>query len=161
MFLRARLFFGFASEPVICDAALYAVYPKHNKTNFWLYINSIIFYLTVELYGMRMGGGGGALQLKVNFYEDMPVPNLKELKVSFPAEELLKRTPLPYYDEVKQSDRRELDKAVLRALGFPEHELDALVGELHKAFVWVVEDRLIKAGRPLRGLEEEEYGEDN
>jgi hypothetical protein len=68
---------------------------------------------------------------------------------------------LPYYDEVKESDRRELDKAVLRALGFPEHELDALVDELHKAFVWVVEDRLIKAGRPLQVLEEKEYGEDN
>jgi hypothetical protein len=105
--------------------------------------------------------GGGALALKVNFYEDMPVPNLKEFNVSFPAEKLLKRTPLPYYDEVKQPDRRELDKAVLRALGFPEHELDTLVDELHKAFVWVVEDRLIKAGRPLQGLEEEEYGEDN
>jgi hypothetical protein len=159
MFLMARFFFGFASQPVICDAALYAVYPEHNKTNFWLYINSSIFYLTVELYGMRMGGG--ALQLKVNFYEDMPVPNLKELNVSFPVEKLLRRTPLPYYDEVKQPDRRELDKAVLRALGFPEHELDTLVDELHKAFVWVVEDRLIKAGRPLQGLEEEEYGEDN
>jgi len=161
MFLRARFFFGFASEPVICDAALYAVYPKHNKTNFWLYINSTIFYLTVELYGMRMGGGGGALQLKVNFYEDMPVPNLKEFNISFPVEKLLRRTPLPYYDEVKQPDRRELDKAVLRALGFPENELDALVDELHRAFVWLVEDRLIKARRPLQGLEEEEYGEDN
>jgi len=159
MFVMARFFFGFSSDPVVCDNMLYTVYPKYNKTNFWLYINSTIFYLTAELYSLRMGGG--ALALKVNFYEDMPVPNLKELNVSFPAEKLLKRTPLPYYDEVKQSDRRELDKAVLRALGFPEHELDALVDELHKAFVWVVEDRLIKAGRPLQGLEEDEYGEDN
>jgi hypothetical protein len=159
MFVMARFFFGFSSDPVVCDNMLYTVYPKSNKTNFWLYINSTIFYLTAELYSLRMGGG--ALALKVNFYEDMPVPNLKELNVSFPAEKLLKRTPLPYYDEVKQLDRRELDKAVLRALGFPEHELDTLVDELHKAFVWVVEDRLIKAGRPLQGLEEEEYGEDN
>jgi hypothetical protein len=159
MFVMARFFFGFSSDPVVCDNMLYTVYPKYNKTNFWLFINSTIFYLTAELYSLRMGGG--ALALKVNFYEDMPVPNLKELNVSFPAEKLLKRTPLPYYDEVKQPDRRELDKAVLRALGFPEHELDTLVDELHKAFVWVVEDRLIKAGRPLQGLEEEEYGEDN
>jgi hypothetical protein len=159
MFVMARFFFGFSSDPVVCDNMLYTVYPKYNKTNFWLYINSTIFYLTAELYSLRMGGG--ALALKVNFYEDMPVPNLKELNVSFPAEKLLKRTPLPYYDEVKQPDRRELDKAVLRALGFPEHELNALVDELHKAFVWVVEDRLIKAGRPLQGLEEEEDGEDN
>jgi hypothetical protein len=159
MFVMARFFFGFSSDPVVCDNMLYTVYPKYNKTNFWLFINSTIFYLTAELYSLRMGGG--ALALKVNFYEDMPVPNLKELNVSFPAEKLLKRTPLPYYDEVKQPDRRELDKAVLRALGFPEHELYTLVDELHKAFVWVVEDRLIKAGRPLQGLEEEEYGEDN
>jgi hypothetical protein len=159
MFVMARFFFGFSSDPVVCDNMLYTVYPKYNKTNFWLFINSTIFYLTAELYSLRMGGG--ALALKENFYEDMPVPNLKELNVSFPAEKLLKRTPLPYYDEVKQPDRRELDKAVLRALGFPEHELDTLVDELHKAFVWVVEDRLIKAGRPLQGLEEKEYGEDN
>jgi hypothetical protein len=137
----------------------YSCYPKIDKTKLWLYVNSTVFFLTTELHGMRMGGG--ALALNVEFYEDMPVPNLKELNVSFPAEKLLKRTPLPYYDEVKHPDRRELDKAVLRALGFPEHELDALVDELHKAFVWVVEDRLIKAGRPLQGLEEEEYGEDN
>ncbi len=158
MFLKSRFFFGFSSEPIVCDAALYTVYPKVDKTTFWVYINSTIFYLTVELYGMRMGGGGGALQLKVNFYEMMPVPNLSKLMIDFPSRVLLERRPLPYYEEVKQPDRRELDKAVLRALGFPENELDRLVDELHKAFVWVVEDRLIKANRPKEG---EEDGENN
>jgi hypothetical protein len=87
----------------------------------------------------------------------MPTPNLSETKIEVQGV-VLDRKPLVYYEEVKQPDRRELDKAVLRALGFPEEELDKLVEELHKVFVWVVEDRLIKAGRPL---EVEEDDEDN
>ncbi|MEM2932560.1 MAG: hypothetical protein QXI61_06945, partial [Nitrososphaerota archaeon] len=83
-------------------------------------------------------------------------PNLKNLTIDFNVDQLLSREPLPYYEEINQPSRRELDRAELRALGFGEPELDKLVDELHKAFVEVVEDRLIKAGRPLRGEGEEE-----
>ncbi|MEM2447098.1 MAG: hypothetical protein QW734_10625, partial [Candidatus Bathyarchaeia archaeon] len=85
-----------------------------------------------------------------------PVPDLRNLKIEFDANKLMSRKPLPYYEEIKQPDRKELDKAVLRALGFPENELDGLVDELHRAFVEVVEDRLIKAKRPLSREEESE-----
>ena len=156
LLFMSRFFFGLSSEPIVCDNVLCCVYPKCNITTFWLYINSSIFFLTAELYGARMGGG--ALKLQVNYYEQMPVPNLITLNIQFPAEKLVGRSPLPYDEEVKQPDRRELDRAVLRALGFPEDELDKLVDELHKAFVWVVEDRLVKAGRPMEGKED---GEDN
>ncbi|MCS7142550.1 MAG: hypothetical protein NZ920_01965 [Aigarchaeota archaeon] len=94
--------------------------------------------------------GGGATEISVEDYQNMPVPNLSELNIDFNEELFFSRRPLPYHQEVKQPDRRQLDKAVLRALGFDEKELDRLVDELHKAFVEVVEDRLIKAGRPLR-----------
>jgi hypothetical protein len=145
--------------PVLCDQRAYLFITKLNVEEVWKYLNSTLFFITMELYADRLGGG--ASDIRVEDYEIMPTPDLSNLSVNFPATKLQSREPLPYYEEVKQTDRRELDRAVLRALGFPEHELDALVDELHKAFVWVVEDRLIKAGRPLRGLEEEEDGEDN
>jgi hypothetical protein len=145
--------------PVLCDQRAYLFITKLNVEEVWKYLNSTLFFITMELYADRLGGG--ASDIRVEDYEIMPTPDLSNLSVNFPATKLRSREPLPYYEEVKQTDRRELDKAVLRALGFPEHELDALVDELHKAFVWVVEDRLIKAGRPLQGLEEEENGEDN
>jgi hypothetical protein len=145
--------------PVLCDQRAYLFITKLNVEEVWKYLNSTLFFITMELYADRLGGG--ASDIRVEDYEIMPTPDLSNLSVNFPATKLQSREPLPYYEEVKQTDRRELDKAVLRALGFPEHELDALVDELHKAFVWVVEDRLIKAGRPLQGLEEEENGEDN
>jgi len=47
---------------------------------------------------------------------------------------------------------------MLRALGFNENELDSLVKALHKAFIEVVEDRLIKADRPLKRLSDDNNG---
>lgn len=120
-----------------------------------------MFLLTVELFCRRLGGGGGATDIMVKDYEWVPVPDISKLIVDFNEEFFFSKKPLPYYQEVKQPDRRELDKAVLRALGFDEKELDRLVGELHRAFVEVVEDRLIKADRPLREEEVETDDEDN
>jgi hypothetical protein len=159
---RSMIYIPYCNEKVLCDARLYAVNTENNISprKLWLYLNSTLFYLTVELLCRRLGGGGGATDIKVEDYEMMPTPDLSDININL-GENILRRPPKPYYDEVMEPDRRELDKAVLRALGFPERELDALVDELHKAFVWVVGDRLIKAGRPLQGLEEEEYGEDN
>jgi hypothetical protein len=145
--------------PVFCDQRAYIFVTNLDVEEVWKYLNSTLFFITMELYADRLGGG--ASDIRVEDYEIMPVPDLSNISINFPVASLQNRKPLPYYDEVKQPDRRELDKAVLRALGFPEHELDSLVDELHKAFIWVVEDRLIKAGRPQQGLKEEEYGEDN
>jgi hypothetical protein len=156
----SMIYIPYCNEKVLCDARLYAANTENNISprKLWLYLNSTLFYITVELLCRRLGGG--ATDIKVEDYEMMPIPDFSDININL-GENILRRPPKPYYDEVKEPDRRELDKAVLRALGFPERELDALVDELHKAFVWVVEDRLIKAGRPLQGLEEEEYGEDN
>lgn len=159
MFWMTVIYIPYCKRKILCDNTLYAIYPKDDTSarKLWLYLNSTLFYITAELFCRRLGGGGGAAELKVEDYEIMPTPNLSEIKIEV-QEVVLDRKPLVYYEEVKQPDRRELDKAVLRALGFPEEELDKLVEELHKAFVWVVEDRLIKAGRPL---EVEEDDEDN
>jgi hypothetical protein len=92
--------------------------------------------------------GGGATDIKVQDYEEMPVPDLARMNISFDMEHLFRREPLKYAEEVKQEDRKELDRIVLLALGFPEGEVGRLVEELHRAFVEVVEDRLIKAKGP-------------
>ncbi|MCS7144615.1 MAG: BREX-1 system adenine-specific DNA-methyltransferase PglX [Archaeoglobaceae archaeon] len=162
-FNQERHFELLSLSPILADHTCDLLYLRkdgnlRNYTNLWLYLNSTVFYLTKEMYGMRMGGGGGVLQMLTNFFENIPVPDLSTLKIDFDAEKLMKRKPLPYYEEIKQPDRKELDKAVLKAMGFPEKELDKLVEELHKAFVEVVEDRLIKADRPLptETVEEEE-----
>ncbi|MEM4546928.1 MAG: DNA methyltransferase [Nitrososphaerota archaeon] len=158
-FNQERHFDLLTKKPSVADHTTDLLYLKQNATlsnyiNLWLYLNSTVFYLTKEMYGMRMGGGGGVLQMLTNFFEELPVPDLRNLKIEFDANKLMSRKPLLYYEEIKQPDRKELDKAVLRALGFPENELDGLVDELHRAFVEVVEDRLIKAKRPLqRGRE--------
>jgi hypothetical protein len=159
---RSTIYIPYCIKKVLCDHRLYTVNTKNDVSpqKIWFYLNSTLFYITVELLCRRLGGGGGATDIMVEDYEMMPIPDFSDININL-GENILRRPPKPYYDEVKEPDRRELDKAVLRALGFPEHELDTLVDELHKAFVWVVEDRLIKAGRPLQGLEEEEYGEDN
>jgi len=152
------IYIPYCEEKTLCDHRLYAVYPAKNGTSprsLWLYLNSTPFYVTAELFCRRLGGG--ATDIMVEDYEMMPTPNLSEIEIDL-GEAVLNRKPLVYYEEVKQPDRRELDKAVLRALGFPEDELDKLVDKLHEAFVWVVEDRLIKAGRPVEGKED---GEDN
>ncbi len=144
-----KIYIPYSKEPVMCDHRLYGVYFDETVDIYtaWLYLNSTLFYLTVELYCRRLGGG--ATDIMVEDYERIPVPNLKKIEVSINGKQLFKRKPLPYYEEIKQSDRRALDRMILDALGFPKNELDRLVDELHRAFVEVVEDRLIKAGRPL------------
>ncbi|MEM4292871.1 MAG: DNA methyltransferase, partial [Thermoplasmata archaeon] len=154
-FNQERHFTLLSKKPSLSDQTENLVYLKQNAgfsdyLNLWLYLNSTVFYLTKEIYGMRMGGGGGVLQCYTELFEELPTPNLAILKINFDPDKLLNRKPFPYHEEIKQHDRKELDRAVLKALGFPEKELDNLVEELHKAFVEVVEDRLIKANRPLR-----------
>ncbi len=153
MFWMDTIYIPLSEESVLCDNTLYLLQPNININieNLWLYLNSTLFYLTVEMYGRRLGGGGGALTIMVEDYEEMPVPDLSRIKIEYDPSSLLRRKPLIYYEEIKQEDRIELDKAVLRTLGFNENELDTLVQELHKAFIYVVvEDRLIKADRPLK-----------
>lgn len=143
--LMDSIYIPYSEEPLLCTDRFYGLY-YHDPLRIWKYLNSTLFFLTVELFCRRLGGG--ATDIMVEDYEEMPVPDLNNMRIDFDADKLLSRRPLRYFEEVKQPDRRELDKAVLRAMGFKEGELD-LVDELHKAFVEVVEDRLIKSGRPL------------
>jgi hypothetical protein len=151
-FWRDMIYIPISKEDIICDCTLYTLYPKSNVNieNLWLYLNSTLFYLTVELYGRRLGGG--VMDIRGIDYEEMPVPDLSKIKIEYDSSLLLARNPLIYYEEVKQKDRVELDKAVLKALGFKDDEIDYLIKELYDTFINVVDDRLIKSDRPLKRL---------
>jgi len=146
-FVQMRHFEVFLTSKSLADQTANLLYLKNAEKNdylrLWCYLNSTIFYLTKEIFGMRMGGG--VLQLYTDAFLNLPVPNLKKIEIHFEASRLFDRKPLPYNDEIRQPDRKELDMS----LGFMDNELDKLVDELHRAFVEVVENRLIKAGRPL------------
>ncbi|MCS7138010.1 MAG: hypothetical protein NZ941_06550, partial [Candidatus Caldarchaeum sp.] len=137
-----------SERPLVTDQRGYTLQTDLDYEEIWKYLVSTVFFLTIELFCDRLGGG--ASDIRVEDYQEMPVPNLKQIRIDFDARRLLSRQPYRFDLEVKQRDRYELDKAVLTALGFKEWEVDNLVSELHRAFVEVVEDRLIKAGRPLR-----------
>jgi len=142
------IYIPIGKEPYLCDHRLYALYPRRRELENTIagYLNSTLFYLTVELYCRRLGGG--ATDIMVEDYEEMPVPALFQLRIDFDLNRLLKRRPLKYNEEVGQQDRRELDRAVLLALGFPKEKVEQLLNDLYQAFLEVVEDRLIKAREP-------------
>ncbi|MFQ1020508.1 Eco57I restriction-modification methylase domain-containing protein [Tardisphaera saccharovorans] len=152
MFWMERLYAPISREPALCDNTMYTVKPKGlSEETLWLYLNSSVFLLTVELFCRRLGGA--ASEIKVEDYEQMPVPELSFINIGFDPKELMNRVPLPYYEELKRDDRRRLDLAVLKAIGFERAE--ELVDDLHKALVGAVEDRLVKADRPLRSSKDQ------
>ncbi len=138
------IYIPYSEQPAICNGTFHALYSR-NSLEIWKYLNSTLFLLTVELFCRRLGGG--ATDTRTEDYKNMPVPDLNNLDIDFPSEILASSPPLKYSDEIKREERFMLDRAVLKALGFEENELDQLVEELHRAFVEVVEDRLIKADR--------------
>lgn len=139
-----RLYVPYCQVPVLCDNRLYILGCK-NPDNVWVYLNSTLFLLTMELHCRRLGGG--AADLMVDDYNSIPVPDLSKTSIKYDKMRLSKRTVLRYNEEVLQSDRRELDVAVLRAIGFEKPE--KIIDDLYAAFTEAVEDRVIKA----RGLE--------
>ena len=156
-YVMDRFFIPFSEEPVICDNTLYTI--KMNIKGIMWYLNSTIFYMTMELFLRRMGGGGGVGTIMVVDYEQMPVPDLSKLELAdiepltMP---LLNREVKRYFEEVKSADRKKLDLDILSSMGMGNLPLD----EFYNEFVELVNDRLIKANRPLKS-EEEEDDKDN
>ena len=141
MYVMGRYFIPASDEPVICDHTLYTI--KSNIKGIVAYLNSTIFYMTMELYLRRLGGGVG--EIMVDDYEQMPVPDLglfstKENDVTMDRD--VKR----YFEEIEMKDRQDLDVNTLKAMGINDISLEQLYGE----FAELVEDRLIKADRSLK-----------
>jgi type II restriction/modification system DNA methylase subunit YeeA len=145
MYVMDRFFIPKSDEPVICDHTLYTLKPKVNGIDY--YMNSTIFYMTMELYLRRLGGGGGVGEIMVDDYKQMPVPDLGGINfISTPFNRIVKR----YFDEVKTEDRKELDETILDLMCIKDFSLD----EFYSEFVELVDDRLIKANRGLKSREE-------
>jgi len=148
-FIHERHFTSMAKTEVLASDACALVYPKHNKAiNLWLYMNSTVFYLTEELYGMRMGGG--TLEILAGEYQNFPAFPVQSVAMDDSMLSLLDREPLKYDEELQSPQRRNLDIFILKAMGFESPE--KLLSDLYAAFMEVVEDRLVKAGRQMRRI---------
>jgi type II restriction/modification system DNA methylase subunit YeeA len=145
MYVMDRFFIPNSNEPVICDHTLYTIKSKIKELE--PYLNSTLFYTTMELYLRRLGGGVG--EIMVDDYEQMPVPDLQSIDLTT-VNGTFQREVKRYFDEVKMEDRRRLDSEILKSLSIKDFPLD----EFYKEFVELVEDRLIKAARALKRMEE-------
>ncbi len=130
---------------IIVDNTLYALSTK-NYDILWLYLNSTFNLTMCELFGRRMGGG--VLSIMVDDYNNILVPDLNNIHINFNKDLLLNRKPKIYYEEVKDQTKIDLDKEIAKSLGFQNPE--EIINILHDEYVWLVEDRLIKADRPLK-----------
>lgn len=146
MSMMDTIFIPMSQEPIIVDHRLYACNSKIGD-DLWLYLNSSFFLLIIELYSRRLGGG--ALDIMVEDYEAMPVPNFKSLRIEFNVQRVLKEKPEIYFKHMKKRNILDLDLSIAKSIGLdgPEN----IVAQMHKDYVEVVEDRLIKADRPLKG----------
>jgi len=115
-------------------------------------MNSTIFYLTEELYGMRMGGGGAALEILAGEYQNFPVFDIFSVEVDNNLVSLLDRKAMKYHEEIENQERRKLDLFILKSIGFDNPE--KMLVKLYDAFLDAVKDRLVKAYRPGEGGEE-------
>ncbi len=153
MYVMDRFFVPFSDEPVICDHTLYTLQSK--VKNIELYLNSTLFYVTMELFLRRLGGGGGVGEIMVADYEQISVPNLENMDLtSFHVP--LSRNVGRYFEEVTLEDRRRIDLAILHMLSIDDFPVD----QLYKEFVELVDDRLVKADRPLKREEANEGKEE-
>jgi type II restriction/modification system DNA methylase subunit YeeA len=146
MYVMDRFFVPKSDDPVICDHTLYTITSKVKGIE--SYLNSTMFYLTMELYLRRLGGGGGVGEIMVDDYEQMPVPDLQKIDLTT-IKVMFERYVKRYFEEVKMEDRRQLDGEILKLLSIENSLLD----EFYKEFIELVDDRLIKADRGLKSLE--------
>lgn len=93
--------------------------------------------------------------MMIKDYEELLVPDIRKIHF-MNTTNILDRTVKVYLEETKMEDRRELDKYIFKQLGLDEIDID----EFYREFIELVEDRLIKADRPLKRTEEE-HDEDN
>ena len=143
----ARFLSFHSNKPMLADHLFDMVFIKETYEHvLWLYLNSTIHFMMLELWSPRMGGGGGALHPRTGDYKKIPVPDLD--KIIDPLKQIAfgNRKTLPYDQETAQDDRRSLDLAVLIGLGFDAEEAKELIHMLHQSYIELVRDRLIKGG---------------
>jgi len=147
--LYSARFLSFYSEtPILADHLFDMLYPKKsNEKALWLYLNSTIHFIMLELWSPRMGGG--ALHPRTIEYKTIPVPDIDKLVEPLKSIVFGNRETLPFDQEIKQPDKISLDLAVLMGLGFDRKTAETLLPELYQSYVELVKDRLVKAGKSL------------
>ena len=140
-FIFERHFVSLCPTKVLADHTCDLVYPSNiDETTLWLTMNSTIFLLVKELYGLRMGGA--ALQILTEEFGEYPFPNLENFHYDEKLKKSFEREPLRYDEELKNVQRMELDRALAEHLG-----ISADMVEIYNAFLEAVQDRLVKSGR--------------
>ncbi len=141
-------------DSVFSDDTFIGLYVKRGQDtrNLWLYLNSAVFRLFMELNGRSEGAG--ALHMMVYEYKQCPLihplPNFtanfrgsKEFasRIAYRIVNISEGGPL----EFQQHDRRELDDLVLREIGFDKaEERVRLLDEIYKWLEERVRERLTK-----------------
>ena len=111
--------------------------PKIEKNIFVTILNSTIFRLLAELDAQELTGNLTILTHSVETVRNLKIPDpakipekiKKKIEVAF--EKIKTREVFSIFDEIKMSDRRELDAAVFVALGFSKKEIPAKLDELY------------------------------
>jgi hypothetical protein len=141
-------------DKIYSDDTFIGLYVKkgEDSRNLWLYLNSALFRLFMELNGRSEGAG--ALHMMVYEYKQCPLLYpLPNLEAEFTASKQFSSRPAyrivnvseegPL--ELRQSDRRELDELVLRQIGLDKpEERGRLLDEIYKWLEQRVTERLTK-----------------
>ena len=136
----------YCKTPCLADHLFDVIYPKETIIQpLWLYLNSTIYFIMLELWSPRMGGG--ALHPRTMEYKTIPTPDIEKMTANLSQIQYGERETLPYDEEIKQPDRIALDLAVLKGLGFESDCAERLRQELCQSYLELVKDRIIKAGK--------------
>ena len=139
-----RFFFSFSETPFTIDQRLVAitVNKKYDVELIAALLNSIVTFLTMEMRGTSRNLG--ALDLNANYFKTLRVLNpdllsansIKEIKKAF--QPLKARNIKTIFEEVKQVDRMNFDKTVLKAFGID----DSILKSLYQILSSAVNDRV-------------------
>ncbi|HVA99502.1 MAG TPA: N-6 DNA methylase [Bacteroidia bacterium] len=139
-----RFFFSYSETPFTIDQRLVAitVNKKYDVELIAALLNSVVTFLTMEMRGTSRNLG--ALDLNANYFKMLRVLNpdllsvksIKEIKKAF--QPLKARAIKTIFEEVKQKDRMNFDKAVLKGFGID----DSILKNLYQILSAAVNDRV-------------------
>ena len=139
-----RFFFSYSETPFTIDQRLVAitVNKKYDVELIAALLNSVVTFLTMEMRGTSRNLG--ALDLNANYFKTLRVLNpdllsaksIKEIKKAF--QPLKSRVIKTIFEEVKQKDRLNFDKAVLKGFGID----DSILMSLYQILSAAVNDRV-------------------
>jgi hypothetical protein len=139
-----RFFFSYSETPFTIDQRLVAitVNKKYDVELIAALLNSVVTFLTMEMRGTSRNLG--ALDLNANYFKTLRVLNpdllsansIKEIKKAF--QPMKARAIKTIFEEVKQADRMNFDKAVLKAFGID----DSILKNLYQILSLAVYDRV-------------------